>query len=247
MNFLVDRHRLHAQQHFLDERALVIDWNDDGNFHLDSVCSEIARAGHGDSARSRFGKPDSEIMIGYARIKRNQFARGVVHSIRPAFTGAGSTRRRPGAGFGASRIISSQRIPANHQQFQEHSYPILEDIHFGTCVMRPSHGNFATRNPCRFARNRISGSNPKRSIRCCFKNNSRALTSKRLETALSVGKFSPSYLASHAVKKPARPLAKCGLVNFDQASANAREPIAASKPFSRSAASSLSASSIGCG
>src|SRR5258707_9594923 len=50
---------------------------------------EIARAGHGDSARSRFGKPDSEIMIGYARIKRNQFARGVVHSIRPAFTGAG--------------------------------------------------------------------------------------------------------------------------------------------------------------
>jgi len=42
-DFLVDRHRLHAQQHFLDERALVIDWNDDGNFHLDSEFSSMLR------------------------------------------------------------------------------------------------------------------------------------------------------------------------------------------------------------
>src|SRR6266436_5419509 len=85
---------------------------------------EIGRAGHGDGARSRFGKPDSEIMIGYARIKRNQFARGVVHSIRPAFTGAGSTRRRPGAGFGASEdnilAENSSESPAIPGTFVSH-------------------------------------------------------------------------------------------------------------------------------
>src|SRR5260370_34364658 len=103
---------------------------------------EIGRAGHGDSARSRFGKPDSEIMISYARIERNQFARGVAHSIQLAFTVGALRAAALALALARRRIISPQRIPANHQQFQEHSYPILDDIHFGTRVMRPSHGNF---------------------------------------------------------------------------------------------------------